>query len=154
VLGHDDRVKFWIHQALEYLLGALLISQAVRSAQPLAPGVAGAALVVLAATGDGPLRAFGPLPRRVHRWFDVGIALACFALPVILWSESGLVEIALLLVVGAVQVTLIAFTDYRPKPKRRGVQTRPSSDEVGRQAARVVATGVKAWRRRGKSGPS
>jgi hypothetical protein len=55
------------------VLGLLLVAQGLQSPTPTVPALAGGVVVVNAAIVDGPLGAFRTVPRRVHRWLDVGV---------------------------------------------------------------------------------
>jgi len=148
-------MRFWVHQALEYLLAALLMSQALQSPKPVILGTPGIVLLVLAASADGPLRAVGPLSRPVHRVLDIAAVIGLVASAAVFWSALDFVGVILLLGAAVALVVLIVRTDYRPKPARvaRSAGTSSiSSEEVGRRAGRLVGNGVRAWR--GRRGPT
>jgi uncharacterized membrane protein HdeD (DUF308 family) len=145
----STKLPFWIHQALEYLCGLLVVSQAIHASSVVMPVVAGAALILLGATADGPLAAFRLVSRGLHRVLDLvailllGGALALFA------RDGDGAEISLVVVAIVVLVALVFRTNYAPKPvkTRRGAGSTTDdgglSEEVGRKAGRAVAMGVK-----------
>jgi hypothetical protein len=146
-------MRFWVHQAVEYLLAAALMSQALQSPRPIVIGTAGILLLLLAASGDGPLRAIGPLPRSLHRTLDWVMVGGLLVSGVVFWSALDFIGVFVLLGTAAALAVVTTQTDYRPKPKRAPRGPAPSSEEVGRRAGRMVGDGVRAWRgRRGQSG--
>jgi len=65
-----------IHQALEYAVGFSLAGSSVRSPDRMLLVLAGLAVVANTAVLDGPLAAFGSVPRAVHRGIDMLLAAA------------------------------------------------------------------------------
>ncbi len=136
----STKLPFWIHQALEYLCGLLVVSQAIHASSVTLPVVAGATLILLGATADGPLAAFRLVARGLHRVLDI-VAI-----------DGDGAEISLVVVAIVVLVALVFRTNYAPKPvkvkTRRGAAGVTNDDgglseEVGRKAGRAVAAGVK-----------
>lgn len=73
------------HQAVEYLLGALLVATSLQlagSTQATLAG-AGAAIIALAALSQGALGLLGAVGPRTHRVLDPALALALAASPVL-----------------------------------------------------------------------
>ncbi len=68
------KLPFWIHQIVEYGIGALLAYQAIHSPKPIVPLVAGLIVVALAATADGPAACFSVVSRPFHRVLDLVVA--------------------------------------------------------------------------------
>ena len=64
---------FWMHQLVEYLLGVALLSQGLRTTEPLVPTVLGALVLLNVAVVDGPLSAFKAVSRGFHRGVDVAL---------------------------------------------------------------------------------
>jgi hypothetical protein len=64
---------FWMHQVVEYVIGASFISAAIVSSTPIIPIVLGALILVNAAVAIGPAGAFRLVHRQVHRIFDLAI---------------------------------------------------------------------------------
>ena len=149
----STKLPFWIHQALEYLCGLLVVSQAIHSSSVALPVMAGAALILLGATADGPLAAYRLVARGAHRVLDmVAIVLLAAALAIFGRHGDG-VEVSLVVVAIVVLIALLFRTNYAPKPvKVRRADRRPAdvaaddgglSEEVGRKAGRAVAAGYK-----------
>jgi hypothetical protein len=147
----STKLPFWIHQALEYLCGLLVVSQAIHASGVVLPIVAGAALILLGATADGPLAAFRLVTRGAHRVLDI-VAIVLLAGALALFGRDGdEAEISLVVVAIVVLVALVFRTNYAPKPvKVKSRRRTPSSaddgglsEEVGRKAGRAVAAGVK-----------
>jgi hypothetical protein len=107
-------LAFWIHQAVEYLLGVLVISQAVQTESPTIPVIVGGAIILLAATADGPLAAFHAVPRPVHRVLDV-VAVVALVVVAVLWrDELGTAGLIFTLVAAVAMAGLVVRTNYRP----------------------------------------
>jgi uncharacterized membrane protein (DUF441 family) len=117
------RLAFWIHQIVEYLLGVLLISQAIQSEHPEVPVVLGVGVILLAATADGPLAAFHLVPRRLHRVLDVLAIVAIAVATVVFRDDLGSVGVVFAAAVVVAMAGLVVRTSYAPKsakPRRAG----------------------------------
>jgi len=148
----STKLPFWIHQALEYLCGLLIVSQAIHASSVTLPVIAGAVLILLGATADGPLAAFRLVARGLHRVLDI-VAIVLLAGALALFGRDGDgAEVGLVAGAIVVLVALLFRTNYAPKPVK--VKTRKPapgasaddgglSEEVGRKAGRAVAAGVK-----------
>lgn len=82
---HNGTRPFWMHQLVEYILGITLVSQALQSATPAVPAIAGGAVLVNAAIVRGPMAAFRLVGRRTHRLLDlvvIGLTLVLALQPV------------------------------------------------------------------------
>jgi hypothetical protein len=154
-----SKMPFWIHQIVEYGLGGLLVFQAVQSPRPVFPLLAGLAVVLLAATADGPAGCFQVVPRPLHRVLDLIVAVGLVVAAIFFGEEMGGAG-QILLVAGALALGVLTLrSDYRPKAARRA-QARPPAEEVGsdraeaigRGAGRLAARGVQEYRKR-RSGP-
>ncbi|MGE0880837.1 MAG: hypothetical protein AB7L13_03590 [Acidimicrobiia bacterium] len=138
-----QKLAFWIHQLVEYLVGFLVLSAGVRvSAGIGVPLTAGGVLLALAATADGPLGAFRWVSRPVHRILDMSAFVLLVVLVVVGFAIDA-TSAAAVTAVGAVMLAvLIVRTNYAPKPVRRPVTIPTTSEDVGRAAGKVVAKGV------------
>jgi hypothetical protein len=143
---------FWMHQLVEYVLGIVLLAQALQSETPALPAVAGGAIVLNAACTHGPLAAFRVVPRRVHRILDlvvVGLTVALAAQP---WGEIESGARVVMLGLAAVLAFIWWQSDFSEKAKRPPVDAGGDrSTEIGRVAGRVVGGGVntvKRWTKR------
>ena len=145
------RVKrpFWTHQLVEYLIGMALISVGIQSPDAAVPAVMGLVVILNAAIAIGPAGAFRLVNRQTHRMFDlVVMALLVAAAVQPLFSVDNVTRM-LLVVVAFVMFFIWFHTDFdtrRDRKARRAKQPRPSSEEYGRQAGRLVGGGVKAVR--------
>jgi hypothetical protein len=153
------KLPFWIHQIVEYGIGALLAYQAVHSPRPAVPLLAGLVVVLLAATADGPAACFHAVPRPIHRILDLVVAAGLVVAAILFGDDMGGAG-QVLLVLGALALAgLTLRSDYRPKEARRRAAQPPASsvgsdraEAIGRGAGRLVGRGVQEYRRR-KSGP-
>ncbi len=137
------RLPFWLHQLLEYALGLGLVFQATQGGSMAPAAVAGAALLIIAATVEGPLAAWNAASRPTHRVVDIVVALAMFALAVIPGTGIDPLARGALGLCAALEGLLIVVTDYSPKRPR----AMPDSEELGRAAGRMVGKGVQSFRR-------
>ena len=142
---------FWMHQLVEYLLGVALLSQGLRTTEPLVPTVLGALVLLNVAVVDGPLSAFKAVSRGFHRGVDVALVAAMVVAVLLVDSLTSSVQF----MIGgsaAVMAFLIWRSDYRQPVKRTPVASDAGrSEEVGRLAGRAVGQGVQAWRRARRS---
>ena len=109
------RLPFWIHQVVEYLLGVLLISQAIQSEHPEVPVVLGVGVILLAATADGPLAAFHVVPRPLHRVLDVVAIVAIAVATIVFRDDLGAVGVVFAAAVVVAMAGLVVRTSYAPK---------------------------------------
>jgi hypothetical protein len=154
------KLPFWIHQIVEYGIGALLAYQAIHASSPVVPLVAGLVVVLLAATADGPVACFPIVSRPVHRVLDIIVAVGLLVTAFFFGDQVGGAG-QFMLVLGAIGLgVLILRSDYRPKPARRSRPALPSSapasatrsEQVGRQAGRLVGRGMEEYRKRRSGG--
>jgi hypothetical protein len=153
----SPKLAFWSHQAVEYLLGVLIVSQAIQGPSALFPVIAGSLVVLLGATSDGPLAAFKLVPRQYHHWCDLAVTVLLVVGGVLLRDEMN--EIGLVFVFGTAValVALMLRTDYSRKvtrAERRAALAQAADpaapvssspgEQVGRLAGRWTAKGVKA----------
>lgn len=141
---------FWLHQVVEYVIGIVLISAAFQSPTPAAASVMGVLIIVNAAVAIGPAGAFRLVPRRLHRWFDVVLMALLVAVAVQPWIEIDGVS---RLMIGAIAFVLFFvwfhtdFEEREGRKARRTARAKPSSEQRGRQAGRVVGDSVNAVKR-------
>jgi hypothetical protein len=153
-----ERVRrpFWAHQLVEYLLGIGLISAAVQMPQPAVPAVLGLVIILNAAIAKGAAGAFRWAGKRLHKQLDVVVMLLLLAGAVQPWVS---IDNTSRLLLGAVAFVLwfvwfhTDFTDRVPRSERKaaasgsGESGRPSSEDIGRGAGRVVGGGVNSLKR-------
>lgn len=147
---------FWLHQAVEYLLGAVLVAVGLQSPTPAVPAVVGGVVMVHAAITRGPVSAFGLLHRRTHRVIDVGVValeVAAAAQPWISIEGGTRVVIAAIAAVHGFVWWQTSFVERPTRQQRaasRAARAEPGSDrstEIGRTAGRAVGQSVKAVKR-------
>jgi len=154
VAEERPKIRFWTHQAAEYVIGVLVLSQALQAEQPLVPVVAAVGVMLLAATADGPLAAFAAVPRPVHRVLDIVAAIALVVLAIGFRDGLDSLGIALLVGSGLALGVLVYRTDYRPPPRRRPSTAPPPptsttrTEDVGRAAGRALGRSIRAYKRR------
>lgn len=141
---------FWMHQIVEYIIGAVFISTGFGSATPAVPAVLGALVMTNAAITIGPGGAFRIMHRKVHRVLDIGviglIAAATFQ-PIISIESNTRILMGLL---GFVLAFVWWNTDFASKPERkqrRRKVAKPDSEAVGKVAGRSAADGFLAAKR-------
>jgi len=141
---------FWMHQVVEYVIGIVLISAAFQSPTPGAASAMGVLIMVNAAIAIGPAGAFRLVPRRIHRWFDVVLMGLLVAMAFQPWLD---IDATSRLMIGAIAFVLFFvwfhtdFEDREGRKARRAAKAKPSSEQRGRQAGRVVGDSVNAVKR-------
>jgi hypothetical protein len=147
------RRPFWLHQAVEYLLGIVLVMQGLQMPEPLVPAAAGVLVLLNAATAIGPLSAFRLAGRRAHRIADLVVIAVIVALSVQPWLSIDAGNRGLMLVVAAVLGVVWWYTDFAEKAERaqrRAAAAGPRSEAIGRSAGRLAGGAVSGWRRRNR----
>jgi hypothetical protein len=149
-----ERVQrpFWSHQLVEYLVGIGLISAAIQMPQPAVPAVLGLVIILNAAIAKGAAGAFRLAGKRVHKQLDVVVMLLLIAGAVQPWVS---IDNTSRLLLGGVAFVLwfvwfhTDFTEKAPRAERKATSKagRPSSEDVGRGAGRVVGGGVNSLKR-------
>jgi hypothetical protein len=139
------RLPFWLHQAIEYALGLGLVFQATQGGAMTPAVLAGAALLIVAATVDGPLAAWNAVSRPAHRAIDIVVALTMLALAIIPGTGIDPLARGALGLGAALEGVLILLSDYSPKRPRRPL---PDSEEIGRAAGRMVGKRIQSFRQR------
>ena len=153
-----ERVRrpFWTHQLIEYLVGIGLISAAVQMPQPAVPAVAGLVIILNAAITKGAAGAFRWTGKRLHRHLDVVVMLLLLAAAV--QPVVSMDNVSRLLLGGVAFVLWFVwfhtdFTEKVPRAERKaavgasGGADRPTSEQIGRGAGRVVGGGVNSLKR-------
>jgi hypothetical protein len=141
---------FWMHQIVEYLIGAVFISSGLGSSTPVVPAVLGALVMVNSAVAEGAGGAFRLVHRKTHRVLDlVVIGIIAFATfqPFVSIDTRSRVIIGML---GFVLFFVWWNTDFAMKAERkarRRSRARPDSAEVGKAAGRTAAEGFLAAKR-------
>ena len=157
-----ERVRrpFWTHQLIEYLLGIGLISVAIQMPQPAVPAVLGLVIILNAAITKGAAGAFSWAGKRLHRQLDLVVMVLLVVGAVQPWVS---IDNTSRLLLGAVAFVLwfvwfhTDFTEKVPRAQRKaakdakaaqaGGSERPTSEQLGRGAGRVVGGGVNSLKR-------
>jgi hypothetical protein len=143
---------FWMHQLVEYILGAALAAVGLQSPTPLMPALAGVIVILHGAITKAPLAAFQVIGRRTHRVVDLGViafeVLAAVQPFVDVESATRMIMIA----IAIVHLFVWWQTSYkervkRPKAARSPIETTGRSADIGRTAGRLVGSGVNIARR-------
>ena len=131
------RVALWAHRAIEYLLGVVLITQAVHaSSGALVLAAAGSCVALPAAFSGGALsigRWIGP---RIHRVLDVSIAAAIAVAPFV-WPVAPPLSFVILEATAGLALWLSFRTQY-VEQRRRDKGTPPSPARPRVPAARTI----------------
>jgi hypothetical protein len=141
---------FWMHQVVEYVIGVVLISAAFQSPTPAPASAMGVLIMLNAAIAIGPAGAFRLVPRRIHRWCDVVLMGILVAVAVQPWVD---IDGTSRLMIGAIAFVLFFiwfhtdFEDREGRKARRAARAKPSSEQRGRQAGRVLGDSVNAVKR-------
>ncbi len=153
-MARIERVQrpFWTHQLVEYLLGIGLISAAVQMPQPAVPAVLGLLIILNAAIAKGAAGAFRVAGKRVHKQLDVVVMLLLVGGAVQPWVS---IDNTSRLLLGGIAFVLwfvwfhTDFTEKVPKSDRAAASgaDRPTSEDIGRGAGRVVGGGVNSLKR-------
>jgi hypothetical protein len=166
--------SFWLHQAAEYLIGAVFVAQGLQSPDPLIPSVLGGLVMVNTACAKGTLSAFRLFGKKTHRLLDaivIAVILVFTVQPVIsIDASTRLIMGVLALVLGFIwkqsdftDSTREIRTRERAEARAAGVPAAPArapsrpdgsaADTIGRTAGRLAGKGVNIYRSR-KSGTS
>lgn len=145
---------FWMHQIVEYIIGAVFVSAGFGSPTPAIPAALGALVMINAACAIGPASAFRLVPRRVHRVLDlvvIGLVAIAAVQP---WFELETNARILVGLLGVVLAFVWWNTDFATKDERKDRRARrvaPDAEEVGRSAGRSAAEAYLAAKRLKKS---
>ncbi|MFV0307225.1 MAG: hypothetical protein ACK5OX_05735 [Desertimonas sp.] len=135
---------FWLHQAVEYLLGLILIAQGLQGTTPAVPALAGALIVANAAIVDGPLGAFRAVSRRQHRVADLVVIAVVALLGALPFVDADATSRVLLVGVAAGMALLWWTTSF----ERRVDKTPTTGTDVAGVAGRLAGRAARAVRDR------
>jgi hypothetical protein len=147
---------FWVHQAVEYVIGIVLVMQGLQGPEPLVPALAGGLIVLNAACTVGPLSAFRVFDRRTHRLIDIVVIVLLLVAAVQPWVSvdvgSRLILVAIAVVLGFVWF----YTDFAERAARRDRRSQVAGnrgEDIGRRVGRLAGGAVTGWRRRQEDRP-
>jgi hypothetical protein len=165
--------SFWLHQAAEYLIGAVFVAQGLQSPDPVVPSVLGGLVMINTACAKGTLSAFRIFGKKVHRMLDAIVILVILAFtvqPVISIDPSTRLIMGVLALVLAFIWKQSDFTDStrevrtreRAEARAAGLpvaetvtpMSKPdgsAADTIGRTAGRLAGKGVNIYRSRKSS---
>ena len=138
---------FWMHQAVEYLLGLALVASAMRNPTPVVPSIAGGVIVLWAALTSGALGAFRIVPRAAHKVGDPvldGLLLVAAFQP--WWSVESSARM-LTAAIAVVHLFVWFQSRYDERKKKPSASSGDRATDLGRAAGRLVGNGVNAVRR-------
>ncbi len=133
---------FWMHQAVEYMMGAVFVAQGLQSLTPIVPSICGGLVMLNTACAKGPMSAFRVFGRRMHRILDAVVILFVVVMtvqPVISVDSSTRAIMAVLAFVLAF-IWLQSDFSESAKTLRKEAQAR----EKAAAAPAVVASGEPA----------
>ena len=129
---------FWMHQVVEYIIGASFISAAIPSSTPVIPIVLGVIVLVNAAVAIGPAGAFRIVHRQVHRVFDLAImGLILLAAIQPIYAVQSATR-AIMIALGVVMAFIWWNSDFATRDERkqrRGSQSSGAARSTGRAAS-------------------
>lgn len=131
---------FWMHQAVEYLLGGVLLAMGLQSPTPAVPTVLGLLLAGHAAITRGPLSAFRWIGPAMHRRIDTVLLALLVAGALQPWIEidpgTRVIVLGVAVVFGVVwwQSSFVEKVKAPPPGDRAG--------DLGRRAGRAVGSTI------------
>ncbi len=156
-----NRLPFWMHQIIEYLIALLVATGAVRANQPVAVLTGAAVIALLASTSDAPLAAKKLVARSTQRYLDIGAAAMLVVLGGLFRDWLGPKGTFWLVAGGVMLAVLVWRTDYSDRrvreraPRTRTIDARAVSERAqgaskvaGAISGRAAAAGRAAWRKR------
>ncbi|MGB0114514.1 MAG: hypothetical protein WBP59_14940 [Ilumatobacteraceae bacterium] len=151
------RRPFWMHQIVEYLVGIGLVSASIQQLEPAVPAVLGLVIILNAAVAKGAAGAFRLVGKRLHQQLDlvvIGLLVAGAVQP---WITVENVSRLMLGAVAFVMFFVWFHTDFSERMSRKerkaaskgagGTTQRPTSEDIGRGAGRLVGGGVNSLKR-------
>ena len=141
------RRNFWLHQICEYVVAGFLASAATQTSRPLPLAFLAIAVMLNAATAQGPMSAFQLVPRSVHRILDIAVIVAMLATALL----TDLNASARVTVLGlAVVMTMIVLgTNYaKREPRVRSDAPSDRSEQFAKNAGRTAGRIGRAFKDR------
>jgi hypothetical protein len=144
----DGGRPYWLHQVAEYVVGLILLLAVSRvdGAERVPLIIGGLLVLVNVAISGPPAGCLHLVPRRVHRWTDVGVIGALVVLPII-FADNAPATVWIAMCGSAVVLAVIRLTaDYRaPVPRKRVEQpTEPPPSVPSTNIARTAGRAVRA----------
>jgi hypothetical protein len=157
---------FWMHQAVEYIMGGGLIASGMQTPTPLVPAVVGSVIVLnTTIVKASALSAFRVISRRTHRLLDPVVIAFTIAAAVQPWVRVDAATRLMVVAVAVVHAFVFWQSNFEERRSRSTAvsEATPSSAaaasdgptaaegrsaELGRTAGRLVGTGIRKWRSR------
>jgi uncharacterized membrane protein YhaH (DUF805 family) len=133
---------FWMHQVVEYIIGAVFISIGFGSPTPAVPAALGALVMLNAAIAAGPAAAFQLVHRRIHRILDLVVVGLIAVAAVQPWVDIEAGTRLIIALLGVVLAFVWWNTDFATKDQRKQRRRQtptPDAEAVGRSAGRSAA---------------
>jgi hypothetical protein len=132
---------FWMHQAVEYVLGGVLLVMGLQSPTPAVPAVLGLVVAANAAITRGPLSAFRWVSPRLHRVLD-GLVLGAMVVGAVQpWIDVDAGTRLIILGVAFVFGLVWWQTNFVERTKAP-LDTGDRASDVGRRAGRFVGSAI------------
>ncbi|MCU1501647.1 MAG: hypothetical protein JWM12_1001 [Ilumatobacteraceae bacterium] len=143
---------FWMHQIVEYILGAALAAVGLQSPTPLMPALAGIAVIMHAAITKAPFSAFRVIGRKLHRVVDIGVIAFEVLAAVQPFVDVESATRGIMIAIAIVHLFVWWQTSYKervkqPKAERVTLDATGRSGDIGRTAGRLVGSGVNIARK-------
>ena len=167
-MGTPGKRAFWLHQGVEYMMGAVFVAQGLQSPTPLVPTFCGGLVMLNTACAKGPLSAFRIFGRRMHQILDavvIGVVIVMTVQPLVNVDASTRLIMGVLAFVLAFIWWQSDFSESaRSARAERAAQAQPGqaavgasrpaarapdgtvADTVGRTAGRLAGKGVNIYR--------
>lgn len=110
---------FWMHQIVEYVIGASFISAAIPSSTPVIPIVLGVIVLINSAIAIGPAGAFRVVHRQVHRVIDLAIMGLILLAAIQPMYELDNTTRALIIALGLVMAFVWWNSDFATREQRK-----------------------------------
>lgn len=153
-MAEGGKRPFWMHQLVEYILGAALVASGAQSRLPVVPAVLGGVILLNAALTRGALGAFRTYGRRVHQKLDPLVILICVAGALQPWIRVENASRGVILAISVVHLIVLLGSSFHERPPR-SARPKPAGDrstELGKSAGRAVGSGVNAARKMFRGG--
>lgn len=143
---------YWLHQVAEYVVGLILLLAVARldGAERVPLIIGGVLVLVNAAISGPPAGCLHLVPRRVHRWTDIGVIVALVVLPIV-FADNAPATVWIAMYGAAVVLAVVRLTtDYRtPVPRKRAepqvpAPTSTSTTNIARTAGKAVRASPRA----------
>jgi hypothetical protein len=114
---HNGPIPYFVHGALDYVIGALLIVSSFlfgfeAGAATAVSIIAGVIVLAVAASTDGPTSLTNAIPVPVHILLDVAVAVLLLASPFLFGFSDETAPTAFFIVLGIAEILLVIATRF------------------------------------------